>query len=81
MSAVAIMVEQARAATQSMGPHEFAVAARREGAVTIDVRESENGSRMGPSPVRCTCPAACSSSAPTRRVRHTTRGWVPIARC
>ncbi|MEI7547098.1 MAG: rhodanese-like domain-containing protein [Actinomycetota bacterium] len=41
MSAVAIMVEQARAATQSMGPHEFAVAARREGAVTIDVRESD----------------------------------------
>ena len=41
MSAVADMVEQARAAAPSMGPHEFALAAQREGAVVVDVREAD----------------------------------------
>lgn len=41
MSAVATMVEQARATAPSVGPHEFALAAQREGAVIVDIRETE----------------------------------------
>lgn len=41
MSAVAEMVDQARASAASMGPHAFALAAQREGAVVVDVREAD----------------------------------------